>query len=346
MSQVITQDAVVIKNFAVNLDLKKSVSNTDFEVVEGDTENYVAITLTDEGEAVELTGCRVLAVFSHSGGSSIQDSANISGGVNIEGNVINIHLKNGSFKRGIVECELRISGGSALSISTTPTFNFSCRPPLISDSSVMSDDKITVFTELLQQTQNALSAASSAVHAADQLSRIYIVYSDTDPRLSDDVELSTTTGRYMGVYCGSSRLRPLNASQYTWHDTVASSIVSATVSDNNMVFTMSDQSNISVSLAQCLGTKQEKSLYFKNITVPASDFASDDTYPDYPYMAEIVCDGVNSQMICYVNFSPIEAVSGNFAPICESKSGKVVIYAKELPENTVNILWIKAEVAQ
>lgn len=72
------------KRFAVKLDIKRSASNREFEVVEGDTGNVIDIALTDDGAPVDMTGYRVMAVFSKSDGTSCQDSEN--GTVLIEGN--------------------------------------------------------------------------------------------------------------------------------------------------------------------------------------------------------------------------------------------------------------------
>ena len=58
---------MVTKIFEIAVDLKRPPSNREFELVEGDTGNVFHITLTDGGEAVDLTGCRVVAVFAKTG---------------------------------------------------------------------------------------------------------------------------------------------------------------------------------------------------------------------------------------------------------------------------------------
>ena len=76
----------VTKSFKVTLDIARSISNREFSVVEGDTGNTLSITLNDDGKAVDLTGCRVLALFSKSNGETVcQDSAEQNGGVTIGG---------------------------------------------------------------------------------------------------------------------------------------------------------------------------------------------------------------------------------------------------------------------
>lgn len=64
----------------------------------------------------------------------------------------------------------------------------------------------------------------------------------------------------------------------------------------------------------------------KNITV--SNWASDTTYSDYGYRASISIEGVTSSMIAEVNFGLTEAISGNYAPICETYNGGIYIYSK------------------
>ena len=80
----------VTKSFKVTLDIARSISNREFSVVEGDTGNTLSITLNDDGKAVDLTGCRVLALFSKSNGETVcQDSAEQNGGVTIGGQSMN-----------------------------------------------------------------------------------------------------------------------------------------------------------------------------------------------------------------------------------------------------------------
>lgn len=55
----------VKKEFGVSLDIARSISNREFTVVEGDTGNVLKITLNNDGAPVDLTGCRVMALFSN-----------------------------------------------------------------------------------------------------------------------------------------------------------------------------------------------------------------------------------------------------------------------------------------
>ena len=109
----------VTKSFKVTLDIARSISNREFSVVEGDTGNALSITLNDDGKAVDLTGCRVLALFSKSNGETVcQDSAEQNGGVTIGGqsmNEISIELFASSVAPGMVESEIQVSRGMGAS---------------------------------------------------------------------------------------------------------------------------------------------------------------------------------------------------------------------------------------
>lgn len=57
----------------------------------------------------------------------------------------------------------------------------------------------------------------------------------------------------------------------------------------------------------------------------------------YNYYADIPCDRVTSGHIPNVYFTMADSISGNFAPVCESFDGKVIIYAKEVPTADITI---------
>ena len=72
--------------------------------------------------------------------------------------------------------------------------------------------------------------------------------------------------------------------------------------------------------------RQQKNLYFTNVA--ASGFVSDSTYPDFAYRCAVALTGVTAAMYAEVILSPSDALSGNYAPICETYSGGVYIYSK------------------
>ena len=80
-----------------------------------------------------------------------------------------------------------------------------------------------------------------------------------------------------------------------------------------------------------------KKLAFSNVSVDASAFVADTTYEAYPFRAAVALEGVISSMIPEVIFSLTDAISGLFAPVAETYSGGVYIYAADLPENSITI---------
>lgn len=150
------------KEFTVKLDLKRTTGNRDFTLVAGDTGNVIRVTLTDDGVPVDLTGCRVLAVFTKPTGSSMQDSAIENGGVTIGGaqhNVITLELFGASFATGTNACELQIYSGDDMGVLvTSAAFNFYCRNGIIDDGTILSTDEYPLLTALIRQVEALLDS--------------------------------------------------------------------------------------------------------------------------------------------------------------------------------------------
>lgn len=148
----------VTKSFKVTLDIARSISNREFSVVEGDTGNTLSITLNDDGKAVDLTGCRVLALFSKSNGETVcQDSAEQNGGVTIGGqsmNEISIELFASSVAPGMVESEIQVYSGSDLTtLVTSAQFNFKCRRGILNGDTLAATREYPLLTALIKETQ-------------------------------------------------------------------------------------------------------------------------------------------------------------------------------------------------
>lgn len=62
--------------------------------------------------------------------------------------------------------------------------------------------------------------------------------------------------------------------------------------------------------------------------VSASSWVEDTTYSEFPYRCDIECSGVLATDYATVVFGLAEAVSGKYAPICETKSGYVSIWSQ------------------
>ena len=73
------------------------------------------------------------------------------------------------------------------------------------------------------------------------------------------------------------------------------------------------------------------------VNVPTTAWQRIPKYSDYPFMAKIPIDKATPDMFPYAEFEKEEAESGNFAMICESVSGGVLIYAKEKPAKEIKV---------
>ena len=86
------------------------------------------------------------------------------------------------------------------------------------------------------------------------------------------------------------------------------------------------------------GTAVElKKLTFSNVQVAANSFVADSTYADFGFRAPVALTGVNATMIPEVVFGVTEAISGSFAPVAETYSGGVYIYADAKPSDAITI---------
>lgn len=158
------------KIIPIALDLKRITAqpNRIPMLVEGDTGNELVVTLTNEGEAVDLTDCLVLVVFSKPDGTTAeQGSAEDDGSVTISGdskNVVTIALKSGSYSHGKNNCELQLYSGTDNSmLVTTAQFNFDARVGIANAETVKSTSEYPILLKLIEE---ATRAATLATHAA------------------------------------------------------------------------------------------------------------------------------------------------------------------------------------
>lgn len=79
-------------------------------------------------------------------------------------------------------------------------------------------------------------------------------------------------------------------------------------------------------MSSSIENKQNKLLAFSNVT--ASNWIADATYSNYPYVCSLSCSGITGDSVVDVIFGMSEATSGNYAPICETITDMVKIYAK------------------
>ncbi len=80
-----------------------------------------------------------------------------------------------------------------------------------------------------------------------------------------------------------------------------------------------------------------KILAFTNLEVEPEDWQEDETYGAYPFRATVALEGVTEDFALSVTFAPEDVLENIFAPVAESCSGGVYIYASESPAATVTI---------
>ena len=74
-----------------------------------------------------------------------------------------------------------------------------------------------------------------------------------------------------------------------------------------------------------------------NVSVATTAWASDSTYTDFPFRASIPITGCTASHKPDVTFKLTDAMSGNYAPVCESYAGGIYIYAATKPTATLTI---------
>jgi hypothetical protein len=178
------------KTFRVSLDMKApTAQRNEWEVVEGDNGNIIEITLTDDGEPVDLTGCKVMAVFGLPTGVTVEQDTD-EGSVTIGGtdnNVITIALATGSFSpgkssSGLMKCEIQVYSGAQQDVLiTSAQFTFRCRRAIINDQTIEATNEYPILVELIKQVQGIIAGAQSDWDEADSTKPEYIRNKPTIP---------------------------------------------------------------------------------------------------------------------------------------------------------------------
>lgn len=101
------------------------------------------------------------------------------------------------------------------------------------------------------------------------------------------------------------------------------------------VFQINDASGNDITL-YTIGA-QERFLCGRNKTIATSAWASDTTYADYPYRASVALPPITAVSFAEIVFSPVDATSGNFAPVCDTYNGGIYVYAKAVPDAMITI---------
>lgn len=343
------------KSFPVMLDMKRSASNREFELVEGDTGNEITVTLKDDGQAVDLTGCRVLAVFSKSNGTSSQDSE--AGSLIVSGNTVTIPVYAASVAPGLVECELQVySGENNDTLVTSAKFNFKCRRGILNADTLESTDEYPLLVGLiddvngLSEAVNAAEAARASAEAARVSAEAARTLAETARSLAEEercaaeaARISAEEGRQASIAAmreetdaaiaelGEFSLEQL-AAAYS-HSQQAHDYADAWHTHSS--FSHGQESRLEALLL----AKQDADMVFTGVTIDPRNWVSDTTYQSLGFTKSCVaaCPGIVPSMTVYVEFRPAEQYGGNFAAFCEAVTDGVRLYARQAPESTVTI---------
>lgn len=193
------------KQYAFTLDFKNPSSVDLPNIVSGDTGNEFTITITNDGEPVDLTGARIRLIIVNKDGPGSQDT-------DVEGNgidmtqassgilVIDIHasmISNG-LNVGSVEA---YTGANHEVLNTTQNFNFTAK--------LSPSEKALLFPSLLlaeAQYQTIIAAVQEALESIVCVSGAHI---DANGHLIVELDNGTTVDAGMiGIYNDNVRFTP------------------------------------------------------------------------------------------------------------------------------------------
>lgn len=78
-------------------------------------------------------------------------------------------------------------------------------------------------------------------------------------------------------------------------------------------------------------------LTFTNKNIAVASWVPDTTYAEYPYRASVTCSGVDANYVPNVIFDAMDCNEGIFAPVANSASNAVYIYANAKPSAAITI---------
>ena len=154
------------KDFYITLDMMRTLPFRPFEVVEGDTGNILHVTLLNNGDAMDLSGCDIHVAFASSSGFAMQDQTS---GIEktAQTGTFDITLLPTAYGAGNVSADVQIYSGESNKILVTSTrFDFRCRKSLISGDIIRAN---TAYPPLIEAARVANEAAASALAAAERI---------------------------------------------------------------------------------------------------------------------------------------------------------------------------------
>ena len=154
------------KDYSISLDMMRTLPFHPFEVVEGDTGNVLHVTLLNNGDAMNLSGCKICVIFASSAGFSMQDETS---GVakTAEAGAFDVALLPAAYGAGNVSADVQVySGDDDETLITSARFDFRCRKSLISGEIIRAN---TAYPPLVEAARVANEAAAAALAAAERI---------------------------------------------------------------------------------------------------------------------------------------------------------------------------------
>ena len=154
------------KDFSITLDMMRTLPFRPFEVVEGDTGNILHVTLLNNGDAMDLTGCTIHIAFASSIGFTMQSETS---GItkSAQTGAFDIALLPTAYGAGNVSADVQVySGEGNATLVTSTRFDFRCRKSLISGEILKAS---TAYPPLIEAARVANEAAAAALAAAERI---------------------------------------------------------------------------------------------------------------------------------------------------------------------------------
>ena len=144
----------VLKTQKVYLDVKKPTAQPqDIKPIKvGDTGNVFEIELVDDGAAVDLADCIVLAIFARADGKLAQQD--VDTGMTVSGNVITLKLRSTSYTYGQNKCDIQVySGLNNATLVTSAEFYFDGARGILNDETIETEENFPVLVGLIERVE-------------------------------------------------------------------------------------------------------------------------------------------------------------------------------------------------
>lgn len=219
------------------------------------------------------------------------------------------------------------------------SFGFRLRIPAgaCPDSGITSSDYYSILT---QQIAGVLGAATHPP-LIDPTSRNWLLWDQTQNAYIDSgyssrgtqgpPEIPTTTVRYQA---GTSPTTPPTG---TWESSPPAVAAGAYLWTRVQLVYSSGTTATYYSVArQGQNGSGTQITTYTSLSVPVSAWTSGGI-TDYPYQADVTCSGVSVSDFAIVTLAASDAASGRYAPVCETLTDAVRIYAVSVPDAALTI---------